>query len=241
MTGVTHMRPGGLVPLVGRALIAASLAFGSAGALALAGARLEPLSVWVGCLAAALASAALAVWGLRPTVMGLTATAVALLVPQLWSDGARDVWLGVVLGSGVAAAAFGAWDAHGATRWRAGLVAQTALIAIGMQLGYRARTPAGLLAVAGVDKLLHAGLIGAAAFWTNLALDGRCWRLWRFDVPVAIALPLGLAAIEELAQGLAPWRSQDSTDLLADAVGLVAFWLLSECVRRWPKSAETGG
>ncbi len=232
---------GGLVPVLTRALSAACLAFGSAGMLALTGARLEPLSVWAGCVAAALASTALDVWGLRPTVTALGVAGVVLLVPQVWSEAARDVWLGAGLGAGVAAAAFGLWRAEGTTRWRAGLVAQVALIAIGMQLGYRARTPVALLAVPGADKLLHAGLIGAAAFWTNLALDGRRWRLGRFDVPVAIALPLALAAIEELAQGLTPWRSQDLTDLLADALGLAAFWLLSECIRHWPRSAGSGG
>lgn len=241
MSRLTLARSDGLGLVLVRALFAAGLAFGSAGALALTGARPEPPSVWVGSLTAALASAAFDVFGLRPTVTALGVAGVALLVPQVWSEVARDLWLGGVLGAGVAAAAFGVWRAHGVTRWRAGLVAQVALIAIGMQLGYRARTPVGVLAAPGVDKLLHAGLIGAAAFWTNLALDGRRWRLWRFDVPVAIALPLTLAAIEELAQGLTPWRSQDATDLLADALGLAVFWLLSECVRRWPRAAVSGG
>lgn len=102
--------------------------------------------------------------------------------------------MGLTVGAGAAAALYGLTMASGSGRWQAGLLAQTALIGVALQLGYRQRAPVDLIHIANADKGLHAVLIGAIAFWANLVLEGRVWRVGRAAVPVAILVPLVLAA-----------------------------------------------
>jgi hypothetical protein len=207
---------------------AAALACGVIVALSLLGARVEAPSLFVAGLTAAMLAVNGARWGARTTATGMIAVGLLLIAPQAYADVAGDVWFGCVVGAGVAAALYGVEIARGRGRWQAGLLAQLALIAIGMQLAYRDRGPVALLSAPGSDKVLHATLIGAAAFWFNLVLEGRRWR----GAPVAVLVPLTLALVEEIVQGLVPWRSLDALDLAADLIGLVVFWLISERVRR---------
>jgi hypothetical protein len=211
------------------------------GVLVLAGSWIEALSVMAGALTATVVAAAALRWRGRTVAVAVIVIVLGAGVLQMSSTVARDLWLGLVVGAGVAAAQHGLTTARGRGRWQAGLLAQTALIAVGVQLAYRQRVPVELLAWAGADKVLHAVFIGAVAFWANLALDGRAWRVGAFSVPIAIAAPLGLALIEEYAQGLASWRNQDGLDLLADAIGLGLFWAFSVIVRRLSPRTMTCG
>lgn len=71
------------------------------------------------------------------------------------------------------------------------------------------------------DKLIHAGLffwLTASAFW-----------VWRVE-SVARAL-LMLAVLTELSQAVTPWRSAETLDLLADALGIGLAW----CIWRWQR------
>ncbi len=208
------------------------LTFGGVGAITLAGSRVEPLSLIVACLVAAVVTVALQRWGGRVTALIALGFALALTALQPFGDLVRDVWFGAAAGSGCAAGVHGLVHAHGPGRWQAGLLAQLALIAIGVQLAYRDRAPLLVLAWPWADKALHALLIGAAAYWLNLLWRGRRLAIGRFRIPAAIVIPLAAAALEETIQGLAPWRSLDGLDLLADALGLMGFWLLSEGVLR---------
>ena len=71
----------------------------------------------------------------------------------------------------------------------------------------------------GADKVVHALLFGA------LAATAR----WRFGAATGVlAAVLAYAAVSELAQALLlSRRSGDLWDLLADALGAVAGWLLA--------------
>ncbi len=229
------------ISCVVQAAFAVALSLAALCALVGLHAAVEPLS-WA---AAALASVAVIVSTRR--WHGRAAWAIALLcvaigLGQPFATWIADLWLGLMVGAGAAAGVYGLVTAMGRGRWQAGLLAQTALIGVGLQLGYRQRVPVDLIHIANADKGLHALLIGAIAFWANLVLEGRAWRVGRVAVPVAIVVPLALAAVEEWAQGLTPWRHRDGLDLLADAIGLGLFWSLSELVRRWPaRPVERGG
>ena len=204
-------------------------------------AAVEPLSWAAAVLASIGATTTTRRWPGRATwVIALLCLAIGLGQPfEAWI---ADLWLGLVVGAGAAAGVHGLALARGRGRWQAGLLAQTAVISAGLQLGYRQRAPVDLIHIANADKGLHALLIGAIAFWANLVLEGRAWRVGRVAVPVAIIVPLALASVEEWAQGLTSWRHRDGFDLLADAIGLGLFWSLSELVRRWPaRPLERGG
>lgn len=71
------------------------------------------------------------------------------------------------------------------------------------------------------DKLIHTGLffwLTASAFW-----------VWRAE-SVAWFL-LMLAVLTELSQAITPWRSAETLDLLADAIGIGLAW----CICRWQR------
>lgn len=206
---------------------AAALSCGVIVVLTLLGAHIETLSLLLAGLTAAVLVANVTRWGAQTTALGAIAVGLLLIAPQGFADAVGDVWFGCVVGAGVTATLYGVEIARGRGRWQAGLLAQLALIAIGMQLAYRDRGPVAVLSAPGIDKVLHATLIGAAAFWLNLVLEGRRWR----GAPLAVLVPLVLALFEEIVQGLVPWRSLDALDLTADLIGLIVFWFISERVR----------
>lgn len=219
---------------------AATLSVAGLLALAWTHASIAPISWAAAVLMAIAATLSTRRWAGRAAVVIVTLCVGVGIGQGLWAWIA-DLWMGLTVGAGAAAALYGLTMASGSGRWQAGLLAQTALIGVALQLGYRQRAPVDLIHIANADKGLHAVLIGAIAFWANLVLEGRVWRVGRAAVPVAILVPLVLAAAEEWAQGLTPWRHRDGLDLLADAIGLVLFWSLSELVRRWPARQLTGG
>lgn len=82
------------------------------------------------------------------------------------------------------------------------------------------------------DKVLHFLLFGAIAFWLHLWLGGRAAHLGRLAVPLALAVPLLVATVDEIAQGLSPRRSLDLGDWLCNVAGLLVFWRLSVWLTR---------
>lgn len=204
-------------------------------------AAVEPLS-WAGAVLASIVTTVAAQRWHRRAAWVIASLCLAVGLGQPFGAWVADLWLGFMVGAGAAAGVYGLTTATGPGRWQAGLLAQMAVIGVALQLGYRQRAPVDLIHIANADKALHALLIGAIAFWANLVLEGRVWRIGRVAVPVAIVVPLVLAGVEEWAQGLTAWRHRDGLDLLADAIGLGLFWSLSELVRRWPvRALEQGG
>jgi len=76
------------------------------------------------------------------------------------------------------------------------------------------------------DKVMHFLLVGGIAFWVVGGWGDRRLRLGALSLPLAVTVPLLLAALEEGAQAFSPRRNADVADLAADAAGLVVFWLV---------------
>jgi VanZ family protein len=70
------------------------------------------------------------------------------------------------------------------------------------------------------DKVAHAAAFATFAIWFGGLVESRV--MWR----VALAL-LAYGLLIELLQSLVPYRSADSRDLAADAVGILLGWLVS--------------
>lgn len=69
------------------------------------------------------------------------------------------------------------------------------------------------------DKLMHAGAMFGFAFLLDLATPRSFWR-WK--VPVL----LSYGAIIEFVQLFTPWRSFSVLDFLADAAGVLLYWVV---------------
>lgn len=141
-----------------------------------------------------------------------------------------DIVGGMVAGIGVGAAAYGLFVYEGnhlqRVRWL--LWPQISIALTVTQMAYLGFLPEHLLTWPLADKVFHFTLFGAIVFWFNLWLEGRTIRLWRWAVPIAIAVPFAVAFIEEGLQALSPLRTADVTDLIADMAGMVSFWWLSK-------------
>ena len=75
------------------------------------------------------------------------------------------------------------------------------------------------------DKLMHA----TAFFGFAILLDMASSRdFWRFQFPLLLAY----GALIEVLQSFFPWRTFSLLDLLADAAGLLLYWLM---FRLWLK------
>ncbi len=81
--------------------------------------------------------------------------------------------------------------------------------------------PTGFLRWPWADKMMHFVLIGAAAFWLDLWVGARDFRLGRYRIPLALVLIGGAAIVEEAIQLCAPTRSADVLDAVADLAGIV--------------------
>ncbi len=115
---------------------------------------------------------------------------------------------------------------------------QIAIVFVGTQMAYLDLLPANLLHWPMADKVLHLLLFGAVAFWLNLYLQGRSVRLWRIPVPLAILIPLALAALEEMLQSFSSVRTASAADLASDLAGMILFWWASRIlVAPGPKSS----
>ncbi|MBV7328698.1 VanZ family protein [Chloroflexi bacterium TSY] len=83
-----------------------------------------------------------------------------------------------------------------------------------------------------LKKVLHFLLFGAVTFWLNLWLNGRTLRFGRLAIPLAILIPLSVAAGEEGLQALSPLRTASIFDLMSDLAGMYCAWWLSIFVFR---------
>jgi undecaprenyl-diphosphatase len=186
---------------------------------------------------AAIAAATATVWWLH---YGWNRRTVAILLLALGVSYSRiylghhfpsDVAAGMVWGMGVGAAGYGLTHNRGDRRammsWL--LWPQISLALMATLMAYLGLLPYYFLTYSYVDKVLHALLIGALAFWLNLWLPDWQLQMARLRLPVAIVLPFGLAAAEEIMQSFSPLRTFDLGDLASDLVGLLLFYLLS----RW--------
>lgn len=140
-----------------------------------------------------------------------------------------DVVGGAVLGLAVGASVYGV--RHGGTTLVARLQwlvwTQAAIVFLVTQMAYLDLLPKALLTWPFSDKVMHGLLFGAVVFWLNLWLNNRQWIYRRWSIPLAIALPFGLALLEEGLQTFSPLRTFDLTDLLSDLIGMCCFWWLS--------------
>ena len=90
------------------------------------------------------------------------------------------------------------------------------------------------------DTIGHFVLIGLAAFFGHLALNKRKIEVFKLAVPVAPVLTGICSIIDELLQRLSPYRTFDLTDLAADFVGILFFYLLAERWNLRKPSIKTG-
>jgi undecaprenyl-diphosphatase len=136
-----------------------------------------------------------------------------------------DVLAGAVLGASIGAASFGLFKVQPEWGWL--LWPQVAVAIVISLMAYLGLLPIYLLTWPLADKVLHFILFGAIVFWLNLWLGGRLLKVGWLVVPLAIALPLTIALLEEGLQSLSPLRSADPLDLASDLAGMLFFWGLS--------------
>ncbi|WP_245568344.1 VanZ family protein [Ferrimonas futtsuensis] len=82
------------------------------------------------------------------------------------------------------------------------------------------------------DKLGHFTLFGLVTLGLNLMSGGRGWRCGPLKVYWGATLVFVVAALEEFSQAWFPNRTLDSTDLMADVLGILVFSLLSRVLLR---------
>ena len=187
---------------------------------------------------AALAVATATVWWLQHGWNRRTAAVVVLAIGVAYSrvylghHFPTDVIAGIVWGLGAGAAAYGLTHYWGNRRLMVGwlLWPQISLVLIITFMAYWGLIPYALLTWPFADKVLHMLLIGALAFWLNLWMPEWQAQVGRLRLPVAIALPLALATVEEIMQAWSPLRTFDLLDLASDGVGLLFFYALSRWV-----------
>mgnify|MGYP000918944323 CR=1 FL=1 len=119
---------------------------------------------------------------------------------------------------------------HSAWRWL--VWPQIGLAGAASWAAYQGLLPLELLRWPLADKVLHFLLFGSVAFWLHLWLGGRTARLGRLAVPLALAVPLLVATVDEIAQGFSARRSLDLGDWLCNLAGLLVFWRLSVWLTR---------
>lgn len=149
-----------------------------------------------------------------------------------------DLLGGAVLGCAVGAAAVGLLQTEQSwverLRWL--LWPQFAIVILGTEMAYLALIPKGLLFWPYADKLYHALLFGAVVFWLNLWWGDRRLRWGRWAIPLAIAIPITVALLEEIVQAFSPLRTGDLLDLASDLTGMIIFWWLSNRLLRLPQT-----
>lgn len=147
---------------------------------------------------------------------------------------------GSLLGLTGAAAVWGLTepDADLAHRLRWLLWPQIAAVVTITWLAYLNLIPRAFVAFPYSDKVFHFTLFGAVTFFAELWLRDR--RVAKI-LPVSIALPASMAAIEEGLQHLSPHRTMDITDLLCDLAGMSVAWLLARALTAWAARSSGRG
>lgn len=165
-----------------------------------------------------------------PTMTGLAAGLVALSRVYLGHHYPSDILAGSILGAAVGAACYGflVETKSNRSRWRWLLWPQIAIVVIITQMAYLNLIPFHFLQWPLADKVLHFVLFGAAVFWLNIWWEGRIMRWGKWAIPLAILIPLVLAATEEGLQALSPLRSASLGDLSSDVAGMIVFWWASQ-------------
>jgi len=109
-----------------------------------------------------------------------------------------DIVAGSILGAGIGAASYGllASGDSGSGRWRWLLWPQIALILVITQMAYLNLIPGAIFTWPYTDKVMHFVLFGAVVFWLNIWWSGRIMRWGRWVIPLAIVVPLAIAATE---------------------------------------------
>ncbi|MCH9684310.1 MAG: VanZ family protein [Deltaproteobacteria bacterium] len=156
------------------------------------------------------------------------------------TDALGGVFVGVGLGLGARAWLLAERD--GPWRWRCVLWPQIGLVMAVSLVAYTGVFSDGhawWLQVPGTDKVLHLLAFGFVALGVHLQTRGRA--VWGERLPLAVVLPLGVAALEELVQATSPHRSADLGDLLADLVGLLLFWRLGVWFTSTPRRPSKNG
>ncbi|MCA9704700.1 MAG: VanZ family protein [Myxococcales bacterium] len=164
-----------------------------------------------------------------------TAALIAVSRVHVGHHHLSDVLGGGLLGLGLALGAVTRARAAADDPWRLrwllwpqlGLVLAITLVAY---TGAFAHGGAAWLRLPGMDKALHFLLFGLLALGTCFATRDRALVLGRGRIPLAVLLPLLGALAEELAQALSPHRTADPLDLMADLLGMLAFWWLGRCM-----------
>lgn len=170
-------------------------------------------------------------------------SAMALSRVHVGHHHATDVLGGVVLGVGLGLGAVAHARASSRDPWRhrwllwpqLGLVLTISLVAY---TGTFADGRVWWLRLPGMDKTLHFFLFGLLALGVHLHTRGRRLVLGRARLPFAVLIPLVGASAEELMQAASPHRTADLGDLLADLLGLLAFWWWAEAITSTPRRPD---
>ena len=152
-----------------------------------------------------------------------------------------DILAGSILGAGIGAACYGlivTGDA-GPSRWRWLLWPQIALVVVITQMAYLDLIPAAISIWPYTDKVMHFVLFGAVVFWLNIWWSGRIMRWGRWAIPLAIIVPLAIAAMEEGLQTFSSMRTTSLGDLSSDVAGMVIFWWVSQKLLNFCASKKT--
>lgn len=116
-------------------------------------------------------------------------------------------------------------------RWWTGFAVVSAIALSLTLLAYREGLPQSFVA-GHRDKLWHFGIGGLLAFFLDGALERRAVALGPVRLPLAAALVLVPAGVEEFLQRYATFRTSSFWDFAADVTGVIAFTWLSRRAAR---------
>ena len=152
-----------------------------------------------------------------------------------------DLFGGAVLGVAAGAGCYGMRRREDSLATRLGWLVwlQIAIAILVTQMAYLDLLPQHLLRWPYADKVMHFVLFGAITFWLNLWLGGRRIQWGRLGIPLAIIVPITLAALEEVAQMLSPLRTASGADLAFDLMGMWVCWWLSERLLVMPDKSRS--
>lgn len=85
-----------------------------------------------------------------------------------------------------------------------------------------------VVALPGMDKVLHFTLVGVLAWCLNVALSWRRLRLWARELLLGSLLVFGLATLEEFSQAFLALRDFSWFDLAANYLGIYAAGLFAD-------------